>query len=236
MKDREDKLNMPNISLYKIKKDQLRGNLLKYSRKAFALLPKHDNPRILDVGCGAGIPTMELAKLFGGQVIGIDIDRSSLDRFRKKVKETGLMKQIEIVEKSMTNLDFPDEHFDIIWAEGSIAAIGFEEGLKQWRRFLKVHGFLVIHDEISSVTKKFKLISNYNYRLISRFKISHKEWWLRYYAPLEKLIQEFHNNYLNHYELIKELNKDQAEIERLKSNPVLFGSMFYILKKEESKQ
>ena len=235
MKDRKDKLSMPNISIYKNKKDHLRENLLKYTRRAFELLPKHDNPRILDVGCGSGIPAMELAKLSRGHITGIDIDRSSLDKFRKKVKEIGLMKQIEIVEKSMSNLDFPHEHFDIIWAEGSIAAIGFEEGLKQWSRFLKVHGFLVIHDDISDITKKLKLISKSNYRLISRFKISHKEWWIKYYAPLEKLIQEFHNNYLNDYKLIKELNKDQVEIDRLKSNPVLFSSIFYIIKKEESK-
>jgi len=169
-------------------------------------------------------------------ITGIDIDRSSLERFRKKVRETGLVDKIEIIEKSLFALDFPDESFDIIWAEGSISAIGFEEGLKQWRRFLKLHGFLVIHDDINDIKKKLKLISNYNYRLISRFKISHKEWWLKYYAPLEKLIQEFHNNYLNDYKLIKELNKDQVEIDRLKSNLTLFGSMFYIIRKEGSKQ
>jgi len=186
MKDRVDKLKMSNIYLYKIKKDHLRENLVKYTRKAFELLPKYDNPRILDVGCGAGIPTMELAKLSGGHITGIDIDRSSLERFRKKVRETGLVDKIGIIEKSLFALDFPDESFDIIWAEGSISAIGFEEGLKQWHRFLKLHGFLVIHDDISDTKKKLKLISNYNYRLISRFKISHREWWLKYYTPLEK--------------------------------------------------
>ena len=227
---------MSNICLYKIKKDRLRVNLVKHTRKAFELLPKYNNPRILDVGCGAGIPTMELVKLSGGHITGIDIDRSSLERFRKKVKETGLMNRIEIVEKSMSNLDFPDESFDIIWAEGSISAIGFETSLEQLRRFLTLNGFLVIHDDISDIKKKLKLISNYNYRLISRFKISHKEWWLKYYAPLEKLIQEFHNNYLNDYKLTEELNKDQVEIDRIKSNPTLFGSMFYIIKKEESKK
>jgi len=218
---------MSNICLYKIKKDRLRVNLVKHTRKAFELLPKYNNPRILDVGCGAGIPTMELAKLSGGHITGIDIDRSSLERFRKKVKETGLMNRIEILEKSMSNLDFPDESFDIIWAEGSISAIGFEEGLKQWRRFLKLHGFLVIHDDISDIKKKLKLISNYNYRLISRFKISHKEWWLKYYAPLEKLIQEFHINYLNDYKLIKELNKDQVEIDKIKSHIIRFDVLYY---------
>ncbi|GAJ08335.1 unnamed protein product [marine sediment metagenome] len=146
------------------------------------------------------------------------------------------MDKIEIIEKSLFALDFPDESFDIIWAEGSISAIGFEEGLKQLRRFLKLNGFLVIHDDISDTKKKLKLISNYNYMLISRFKISHKEWWLKYYAPLEKLIKEFHNNFLNDYKLINVLNKDQGEIDRLKSNPTLFGSMFYTIRKEGSKQ
>ena len=225
---------MSNICLYKIKKDHLRENLVKYTRKAFELLPKYNNPRILDVGCGAGIPTMELAKLSGGHITGIDIDRSSLERFRKKVRETGLVDKIEIIEKSFSSLDFPDESFDIIWAEGSISAIGFEISLEQLHRFLTLNGFLVIHDDISNITKKLKLISNYNYRLISRFKISHKEWWVKYFAPLEKLIQEFHNNYLNDYKLIKELNKDQAEIDRIKSNPTLFGSMFYITKKRKA--
>ena len=226
---------MRNIDLYKMRKDQIRENMLKYTRKAFEFLPKHDNPYILDIGCGAGIPTMKLAKLSGGQITGIDIDLSSLDRFRKKIKETGLMKQIEIVEKSMSILDFPDEYFDVIWAEGSIAAIGFEEGLKRWRRFVKLHGFLVIHDDISDITKKIKLISDYHYKLISKFIISQKVWWQKYYAPLEKLIQEFHNNYLNDYELIKELSKDQVEMDRLKSNPLLFSSIFYIIQREESK-
>jgi ubiquinone/menaquinone biosynthesis C-methylase UbiE len=95
VKDRRNKLKMSNIYLYKIKKDHLRENLVKYTRKAFELLPKYDNPRILDVGCGAGIPTMELAKLSGGHITGIDIDRSSLERFRKKVRETGLVDKIE---------------------------------------------------------------------------------------------------------------------------------------------
>lgn len=225
---------MSNICLYKIKKDHLRENLVKHTRKAFELLPKYNNPRILDVGCGAGIPTMELAKLSGGHITGIDIDQSSLERFRKKVRETGLVDKIEIIEKSFSSLGFPDESFDIIWAEGSISAIGFEISLEQLHRFLTPHGFLVIHDDISNITNKLKLISNYNYRLISRFKISHKEWWLKYFCPLEKLIQEFHNNYLNDYKLIKVLNKDQVEIDRIKSNPTLFDSMFYIIKKRKA--
>jgi len=50
------------------------------------LLPKYLNPHILDVGCGSGIPAMELAKLSSGHITGIDIDQPSLDRFKKSRK------------------------------------------------------------------------------------------------------------------------------------------------------
>ena len=53
-------------------KDQIRESLLKYTRKAFGMLPQMDRPRILDIGCGSGIPTMELAKLSQGEITGID--------------------------------------------------------------------------------------------------------------------------------------------------------------------
>ena len=72
---------------FQIKKDKVRKRLLKYTRKAFRMLPKLNNPRILDVGCGYGIPTIELARLSQGEVTGIDIDQPALDELSRKIKE-----------------------------------------------------------------------------------------------------------------------------------------------------
>jgi len=55
-------------------KEGIRERLLKYTRRAFRMLPKLDKPCILDIGCGSGVPTVGLARLSGGEVIGIDID------------------------------------------------------------------------------------------------------------------------------------------------------------------
>ena len=65
--------------------EQLRKTFLKYTRKAFETLPKLDEPRILDIGCGSGIPTLELAGLSNVEIIGIDIDQSALDELDKKI-------------------------------------------------------------------------------------------------------------------------------------------------------
>ena len=77
---------MKNLDKYRTEKDQLRESLLKYSRKAYRLIPKIDNPKILDVGCGTGVPTIELAKVSNGHVTAIDIDESLLDILRIRIK------------------------------------------------------------------------------------------------------------------------------------------------------
>ena len=128
-------------------KEKVRKRLLRYTREAFRMLPQMDRPRILDIGCGAGIPTLELARLSQGEIIAIDIDQPALDIFARKIEEAGLTHRVQAINCSIFDMDFPDESFDIIWSEGSIYAIGFERGLREWRRLLKPGGFIVVHDE-----------------------------------------------------------------------------------------
>jgi len=58
----------------------------KYTRKAFRMLPELDKPRILDVGCGPGGPTLELARLSQGKVIGLETQQPFLDRLTRKIE------------------------------------------------------------------------------------------------------------------------------------------------------
>ena len=222
---------MSNLNLYRIEKDHIRENLNKYTRKSFTLLPKYNNPNILDIGCGTGVPTIELAKISNGQIIGIDINETSLNMLKRKIKELKLSNQVKIIKDSILNMDFPKESFDIIWSEGSVFVIGFENSIKRWYRFLKPDGFLVIHDENNDKNKKLGLIKKYGYSLVGQFEITDKLWWLEYYTPLELLIQKFRHNYPNDSELNNELNKDQIEIDKCKTNSIVFSSFFVIMQK-----
>ena len=171
-------------------KDKIRKRLLKYTRKAFRMLPQMDRLRILDIGCGSGIPTLELARLSQGEVVAIDIDQPALDEFNRKIKEAGLTDRVQAVNCSMFDMDFPEGSFDIIWSEGSIYAIGFERGLREWKRFIKPAGFMVVHDEQGNVKGKLEQISNCDYELLGYFLLGKETWLIEYFVPLEKWIAE----------------------------------------------
>ncbi len=204
---------MNNLDCYEVEKDNIRKNLNKYTEKAFKLLPKIKNPRILDVGCGTGVPTIKLAEISGGHITALDSDLKSLKMLQKKIKAQDLDKEVHVICDSIFTMDFPDENFDIIWAEGSVAVMGFENSEKEWKRFLKPEGFMVIHDDLGDINKKLELIKKYDYKLIAKFELPHELWWQEYYSPLEKLIKEFRNKYPYDTELIDELNKCQGEID-----------------------
>jgi ubiquinone/menaquinone biosynthesis C-methylase UbiE len=216
------------LQLYK---DRLRRNLIKYTRKAFHMLPELDKPRILDIGCGSGIPTMELASLSQGEIIGIDIHQPSLDRLARKIKQAGLSDRVKAVNCSMLNMDFPDESFDIIWAEGSTNIIGFETALREWRRLLKPNGFLVVHDEVGNIREKLKQVSNLGYDLLGYFVLGEETWWNEYFAPLQKQIDQMRKKHGDDPELAAVLDAEQREIDMVKQDPARHCSVYFIMKR-----
>jgi len=231
-------------------KDRVRERLNKFTRKAFQMLPKLEEPQILDVGCGSGVPTMELAKLTNGQIIALDISQPLLDRLARKIEKSGLSKRIKIVRCSMFDMDFPDESFDIIWAEGSTFIIGFERALREWRRFLKPKRFLVAHEMtwsrpdppqevynywrglaasgIRTLTQYLEQIPACGYDVVGYFTLPEDAWWIEYYGPLENRIQELRLKYINDSKALEVIDKEQEEIDLSKKYHQWYGSAFFI--------
>lgn len=124
-------------------------------------IPK--NPRILDIGCGPGMQTIQLAKLSQGQIIALDNHKPFLEELRKNAKKEGVDLRIKLVEGDMLALDYPRNSFDLIWSEGAIYIIGFEKGLQEWRKYLTKKGSIVV-SELSwirpDIPKELKKIMN----------------------------------------------------------------------------
>ena len=111
---------MSIVTILEEEKYRLREVFCKYTRKAFQILPKLDKPRILDIGCGLGGPTLELVRLSQVEIIGIDIHQPSLDILNRKIEQAGLSNRVKFRNYSIFNIDFTDESSDIIWSEGFV--------------------------------------------------------------------------------------------------------------------
>ena len=212
-------------------KDALRENLLKFTRKAFEMLPKMEKPRILDIGCGSGVPTLELARISGGHVTAIDTDLVQLARLGKKIENAGLSGRIKVINCSMLNPNFAEGSFDIIWAEGAIAVIGFEKGIREWSRLIIDGGYLAIHDDFSGLKEKMETVPQCGYELISHFIMNEDIWWNEYYAPLEEKLNEIRSEHINDKGVVKLLSGDKQEVDGYKIDKERYRSIFFVLKK-----
>jgi SAM-dependent methyltransferase len=224
----------------------------RYTRKAFRMLPKLAKPRILDIGCGTGTPTLELARLSEGEIIGIDVHQPFLDELTRKAEEAGLSERVKAMYCSMFDIDFPAESFDVIWAEGSIFIVGFERGLGEWRRLIGPKGFVVVHEMvwlqpdppreiydywksiypgIGTVQDNVEHISGYGYDLLGCFTLPEDSWLIEYYGPLEERIKNLRQKYTNDSDALAMLDKEHREIDLFTKYKRWYGSAFFIMQK-----
>ena len=69
------------------------------TRRAYLMLkdlPK--KPNILDIGCGPGMQTIELARLSSGQIDALDNYQPFLDQLQVSVKKEGFANRINLVK------------------------------------------------------------------------------------------------------------------------------------------
>jgi len=225
---------------------------LDYTRKAFRMLPELVDPNILDIGCGEGAPTIELAKLSNGHVTGVDIDEKALNKLRRNVEELGLSDTIKIFNMSMSNLDFPSESFDVIWSEGAIWFMGFEKGILAWKKFIKPKGFLVVHEMcwinpnppeeienhwmkiypgICTVDENLDMISICGYEVVASFPLPEKAWWELYFGPIHERIELLRVKYRDNPDAQIFLNKEQEDVDLHRRNLKWYGSAYFIMQK-----
>lgn len=72
------------------------------------------NERVLEVGCGPGVLSIEIGKLLqNGEVIGMDLSENMVKLASAKAHKLEL-KNVNFVVGSALNLQFPNESFDVV--------------------------------------------------------------------------------------------------------------------------
>lgn len=93
----------------------------------------HDDARILEVGCGPGHLSIRLARGYGLDVTGLDLDQAMIERARINARRAdhGDHPQPSFVVGDAASLPFPDGTFDLVvstlsmhhWADPAAALI-----------------------------------------------------------------------------------------------------------------
>jgi ubiquinone/menaquinone biosynthesis C-methylase UbiE len=209
--------------------------------------------KILDIGCGPGLQTLELARLTNGQITALDNHQPFLDRLKEAARREGVANNIECINRDMSALDFEQGYFDLIWCEGAIFILGFEKGLKEWQRYLKPNGALGLtemtwlKDNPPSELRNFlkaecpkmtgiegyqKIIAATGYHLTGQFVLPEAAWWEDYYHPLEQQLTVFREKYKGNEEAMALIESLQLEIDMYRQYADYYGYVFFVMRKK----
>jgi precorrin-6B methylase 2 len=218
----------------------------------FMNLSSDRNLKIADIGCGSGGQTITLSQNLNGEITAVDLFPEFLDELNEKSEKLGFKEKIVTLEKSMDDLPFNSEELDVIWAEGAIYNIGFENGVKKWKDYLKIGGYLAVSEitwitnsrpseiedfwtqvypEIDVASNKIKILENNGYTLVGYFYLTQNSWIDNFYKPMEERFEAFLERNNNSELARKVVKENKYEIELYQKYKDYYNYGFYIARK-----
>lgn len=120
------------------------------AREWFARLDLRAGRRALEVACGSGGVTCEMARRSGAACAGVDVNPHGVEAARRRAEREGLAALVSFeVADAGAPLPFPDASFDAIFCNDSINHLPDRPAvLRDWRRLLRPGGRLLFTDPI----------------------------------------------------------------------------------------
>jgi SAM-dependent methyltransferase len=225
-----------------------------YTRRAYNSIlqpPKH--PLILDIGCGQGMQAIELARISKGTIIALDNHQTFLDLLMKQAKKHKIEEKIIPKNISMLNMDFEAGTFDIIWSEGALYFMGFQDGLRRCHQLLKDKGYLAVtelvytvphppepvveyfkseYPDIKIIGENIITIKKEGFNLISNFTLPESAWLDNYYLPMEKELPRLINKYQGNEVALAVFEGFRNEVDFYRKYSNYYGYEFFVMQKK----
>ncbi|HPR65222.1 MAG TPA: class I SAM-dependent methyltransferase [Thermoanaerobaculia bacterium] len=202
--------------------------------------------RILDIGCGTGAQTEVIGEETHARVIALDIRISYIHHLLR----TRILNRIYGIAGSMLDLPFMPGSFDLIWCEGAAYILGLEGALREWNRYLKPCGFIMISEavwwtsnpsqeirafwdreypSIGTVESNITLATNLGYTVLATLRLPSEVWWSSIYTPLEEKVYRVLPGSKDEGEMAF-LYKILEEIDMFRNYHEEYGYVYFVLR------
>jgi serine/threonine-protein kinase HipA len=207
-------------------------------------------PRVLDLGCGSGRSTLVLADAVRTKVVAVDIHQPFLDALAAAANERGLGHLIEARCADMAAPGVPAGSIDLLWSEGAIYFLGFENGLRRWRPLLAPGGYIAVSEcswlcaeppaeaaayfregyaGMARIAQNLERARAAGFEVLDHFTLPPAAWWDEYYLPLEERMARRAPD--ADPALAAVIDETRHEIELYRRHGDSYGYVFYLLQR-----
>ncbi len=140
-----------HIGLYHSEDEPIDSASRRTVERLASLLKLSPQSQVIDVGAGYGGAARYLAKMFGSQVVALNLSEVENERNRSINQEQGLASLINVVDGSFEQIPAADASFDVVWSQDAILHSGNRaQVLQEVVRVLKPGGDFVFTDPMQS--------------------------------------------------------------------------------------
>ena len=196
------------------------------------------SPTILDLGCGAGGQTFQLAELLAAAtILAVDSHAPSIARLDQAIAQRRLSHHVRAIVGDMAHSLQTAESFDLVWSEGALYSIGLRSALHVCHNLLRPGGYIAYTDAIwrkenppADVRALFETdyptmgsrddglatLRDCGFELIGHFTLPEEAWWDDFYTPMETCIEQLRLKYVQDAEALTLLDQiaDEPEMHR----------------------
>lgn len=221
--------------------------------RALSLVPGiGPQTRVLNPGAGTGLEARVLAENAPVQITAIDNHQPYVEELNRQAHALGIADRLKGHVGDMHRLEFPPGSFDLIWCEGSIYLVGFEQGLRDWHRLLTPDGHVALtevcwrnldpppecaafwaqeYPAIRDVPARLGAIEACGYQLMAHFPLPAMAWWDDYYGPLQRRIVEFRVRHNGDADAQQLADSVQREIDLWHRYSEFYGFEFFVMRR-----
>ena len=213
--------------------------------------PLPARPDVLDLACGPGGQTLDLAELLpDARITALDGYEPFLRQLESRARDEGVLDRITIVHGDMGRLPYPSQSFDLIWCEGAAYIIGFEAALAAWRPLLRPGGVLALTEPVwlkpdppegvracwaeypamEDVASARRRALGHGYGIAGDFVLSNAAWWTHYYRPLAERLEATSARLAGDPVAAAVLAEIRDEIECRRAYSEYYGYLFLVLR------